>query len=899
MHSSSFAYRAVRMLIPELFLIIAVADVVHAQGPIAEGNARDGIKKTSQVVGKWSYRSFVSNPDLNAEPNSLLFGSGTLDLAVRDPDELIGTLGGEGWQLDLSGKVTSGEPTKIRFTGKGIIGGEEWVYDYLGFAVPAWPNGIDQRPAIVGTIVRTKSHSGGSASAGYVAQWIAVHQDTKEGAETEGNVPTSNQSGGSYRSRLLNEFYEESKQQIESNSPQPSAGIPDRFGGDQANQTEADHTPADGQHVEHELVVDYRTHRIGEDDVRLRSYNNKLVGPTIRAKAGETIHITLRNRLPLDPVTSHETNSHHQWNTTNLHFHGLHVSPGGTPGAQSDNVMTHLEPLPANDPDYPPTERYAVKIPENHVAGTFWYHAHKHGAVAAQVSSGMAGALIVERDDDQHNLDSVPEIRASKENVLLLQQIPYLKPIGSEVGFIELSPDGSGQNELNMFGPRSWGALRRYVTVNGVRIPTIRIEPNEVRRLRFIHAGQRQEMVLTLVRASGDSGQGDPSIAFHEIAVDGLPLGEIRTKDTLSLYPGYRSDVLIQASAGTSGEFHLMDLRAPAGTGADGSPEPLQLVARVIVEGSPSDMSLPNLADLAKHRLPPPDSTALSGTQYAFYGIVPENEDARFYISHDNLVPGQVPTGFEFSLSTYRSLTLGDTERWIVGTRNAGNIAAVHPFHIHTNPFFVEEVRDPGDRIVTDEEIGGPTWRDTIAMKQGFTYRLLTRYEDFDGEFVNHCHVLDHEDNGMMELVRITGNSRDRSDSVGNSSPANVLETLPPPDGSPAVLFFVQGSFCPHCMEQVTAMIGTLPRSRCSVYVVSASTTEDLKQFPKTPFSLLADPTGKLFKQYELGSHTHGTFVLDGKGKVRLRETGEEPFMDEAAILRAIDTASQKTISHR
>lgn len=184
-------------------------------------------------------------------------------------------------------------------------------------------------------------------------------------------------------------------------------------------------------------------------------------------------------------------------------------------------------------------------------------------------------------------------------------------------------------------------------------------------------------------------------------------------------------------------------------------------------------------------------------------------------------------------------------------------------------------------------------------MKQGFTYRLLTRYEDFDGEFVNHCHVLDHEDNGMMELVRITGNSRDRSDSVGNSSPANVLETLPPPDGSPAVLFFVQGSFCPHCMEQVTAMIGTLPRSRCSVYVVSASTTEDLKQFPKTPFSLLADPTGKLFKQYELGSHTHGTFVLDGKGKVRLRETGEEPFMDEAAILRAIDTASQKTISHR
>jgi hypothetical protein len=83
-------------------------------------------------------------------------------------------LGGTGWSLDLSGVVTDGDPARLRWQGRGEIGGETWVYDYLGYVVTDWPNGVDQVDAIVGTIVRTEPHSNGQATAGFVASWIAV-----------------------------------------------------------------------------------------------------------------------------------------------------------------------------------------------------------------------------------------------------------------------------------------------------------------------------------------------------------------------------------------------------------------------------------------------------------------------------------------------------------------------------------------------------------------------------------------------------------------------------------------------------------------------------------------------------------------------------------------------------
>ena len=127
--------------------------------------------------GTWTYRSFVNDPDLTVNVNDLLFGAGTLEISEPSFGILTGSLGGAGWSLALSGGMSYGNPFAVRFRGVGEISGETWVYDYTGYLVPAWPNGVDQRSAIVGSVIRTVPHSGGQAAAGFVASFIAVRQN--------------------------------------------------------------------------------------------------------------------------------------------------------------------------------------------------------------------------------------------------------------------------------------------------------------------------------------------------------------------------------------------------------------------------------------------------------------------------------------------------------------------------------------------------------------------------------------------------------------------------------------------------------------------------------------------------------------------------------------------------
>ena len=117
----------------------------------------------------------LNNPDLSVDFNALRFGQATLNISEPIPGEISGTLGAPGWQLTISGSSTQEEPRSLRFTGRGDVGGEEWVYDYRGFLVPDWPDAVSQRPAIAGSIIRTVQH--GNAPAGFVASWYAVRQD--------------------------------------------------------------------------------------------------------------------------------------------------------------------------------------------------------------------------------------------------------------------------------------------------------------------------------------------------------------------------------------------------------------------------------------------------------------------------------------------------------------------------------------------------------------------------------------------------------------------------------------------------------------------------------------------------------------------------------------------------
>jgi len=142
----------------------------------------------SLLNGNWTYRSFRNIPDMvGDDPNkalALIFGQGTLSLNVTDETTLRGVLdfgdfGGDA-EMDLFGTIIAGSaimPAVLIVTGTGREGTStaKWVYQYLGYVVPNWPQGVSQVPAIVGTVVRTIPH-GSDHPAGVAASFVIVKQ---------------------------------------------------------------------------------------------------------------------------------------------------------------------------------------------------------------------------------------------------------------------------------------------------------------------------------------------------------------------------------------------------------------------------------------------------------------------------------------------------------------------------------------------------------------------------------------------------------------------------------------------------------------------------------------------------------------------------------------------------
>jgi L-ascorbate oxidase len=165
--------------------------------------------------------------------------------------------------------------------------------------------------------------------------------------------------------------------------------------------------------------------------VKLRGYvdrnrppadGGRVIGPNIRVRPGDTVRMTLHNELPKDDPSCQAGADTHDtpgcFNNTNLHSHGLWVSPTGN----SDNVLLDIKP----GQSFP----YEYNIPLDHPAGTFWYHPHRHGSTAIQVSSGMAGALIIEgnrppgdRPEQTGDIDMLT--RGMPEKLLVLDQTAY------------------------------------------------------------------------------------------------------------------------------------------------------------------------------------------------------------------------------------------------------------------------------------------------------------------------------------------------------------------------------------------------------------------------------------------------------------------------------------------
>ncbi|BAV06611.1 hypothetical protein SAMN05421788_107272 [Filimonas lacunae] len=129
--------------------------------------------------GTWTYRSLLNNPDLSADFDSLEFGRANLVIETASDGTLTGKIYDTGWELTLKGGYQPGAPGTLWFQGSGIVSGAPWIYDYLCYVVPAIPNGVDQVPALTGSVTRAIPHpngDGGTSPAGVVASFYAVLQ---------------------------------------------------------------------------------------------------------------------------------------------------------------------------------------------------------------------------------------------------------------------------------------------------------------------------------------------------------------------------------------------------------------------------------------------------------------------------------------------------------------------------------------------------------------------------------------------------------------------------------------------------------------------------------------------------------------------------------------------------
>jgi FtsP/CotA-like multicopper oxidase with cupredoxin domain len=352
----------------------------------------------------------------------------------------------------------------------------------------------------------------------------------------------------------------------------------------------------------------------------------------------------------------------------------------------------------------------------------------------------MEGAIIV-----KGGLDNVPQIKAAADQIFVLQQISY-------------NQDGKIVDENAMYD--DWERTGENTMVNGQLVPLIQMHEGEVQRWRLIHAGVDQSLYLNTT--------GGP---LYEIATDGNALGRIDTwHKNLELEPGYRSDVLFKApmrpgryylfAGAVTAEKSLLFLTHPGAlkTG-DVEGTPAKYIVAINVTNVSGNMPLPTeaqLKPLAPYK--PITRNELTGVPQKVE-FAAENATCQGTSQCKPCTPkgdDDPDCTNKFMVDWYvypngptRQLKLNTASSWTISIPPSSEGQA-HPFHVHVNPF--ELVRQGPDG--KDETV----WKDTLMIREAapLKYRvLLSRYEDYTGAFVLHCHILPHEDKGMMQTVEI------------------------------------------------------------------------------------------------------------------------------------------------
>lgn len=446
---------------------------------------------------------------------------------------------------------------------------------------------------------------------------------------------------------------------------------------------------------------------LGGQQAYLLTYNGQIPAPRLEAKPGDTVRIHFTNNLS---------------QPTNLHYHGLHIPVTGN----ADNVFLSIEPGERID--------YEFTIPQDHPAGTFWYHPHRHGLVAEQLFGGLAGLFIVRGE-----LDDIPEIQAAKEEFLVLQ---------------DFALDENGRMLPSNQMSAMTGREGQLITINGQLNPTLSIPANGLLRWRILNASPSRFYRLSL-----------DNHPFYLIATDGGSLAEPVELSELLLTPGQRAEVLVRGDR-NPGQYSLQNLPYNRGgmgmmggqgmmggrgrmggqgmmggrgmMGGQGMMGGRGMMGRE--DNAPTVLATLNYENAVE---PVPLPTKLLSIP-----TLPEPQQVRRFQLNHGMEPGM---GMVFLINgqPYKSdridtqVQLNTVEDWEIV--NTGVMD--HPFHIHTNPFQVISRNGKSEPY--------PAWTDTVLVPRGETVRIRIPFRDFAGKTVYHCHILDHEDLGMMGNLEI------------------------------------------------------------------------------------------------------------------------------------------------
>ena len=488
--------------------------------------------------------------------------------------------------------------------------------------------------------------------------------------------------------------------------------------------------------------------------------------PTLRLRPGDLLVLHLKNEL-LDfesapgAAADAARHRHHgssalgdpcssglmSLTSTNLHFHGMTIP---SVCHQDEVLKTSIQP---GDPVF----EYRFRVPLDEPPGMYWYHPHIHGFSKAQVLGGASGALIIEGiERANRELAGLPErVFVIRDQDLMHPDAP---PAASEPVVPKMFIDRDGDSANNGTG---FGKPAKDLSVNFTPVPypdyppgKISMRPGERQLWRVLNASAITYLNLAVVF-------GHLPQKLGIVAIDGVPLNRngnaanaILSSDHIGVPPGARVEFIVTGPP--SGVSALLVTRT-VDTGQGGENDPNRALAQIDARAD----APPTHSTLAASPAPAPapalpwlGDVAPARVRKLYFSEKlqdPNNPNSavEFYISVD----GQTPAVFDPASDTPNIVVRqGDVEDWIIENRSN----ELHAFHIHQIHFLLMDWSGtPVNEPFLRDTVNVPYYNGRMLQYPSVRLRMDFRDPNTIGTFVYHCHLLEHEDGGMMGLVRV------------------------------------------------------------------------------------------------------------------------------------------------